>query len=176
MNFFLILSFFAAKLAVFSPFMVDGPSMLPTLHSGDIFVLDKAAYEETKPLRGDIVVFFESDKPDYFYVKRVIGLPGERLHVTSKGIYLEEGIARKEIPESYLAHAEDTDGAVNPADAAAKNYSLRGYKDELFIVPKDKYFVLGDNRAHSLDSRSFIYPFIPKQNIKGKYIFTLLDL
>jgi signal peptidase I len=148
--------------------------MLPTLHSGDVFVLNGAAYSAAKPERGDIVVFFEDDEPDYFYVKRVIGLPGERLHVTTKGIYLEEGVAKKELPEPYLAHAAESGGA--DAGGAAKDYTRKGYTDELFIVPKDKYFVLGDNRAHSLDSRSFIDPFIPLNNIKGKYIFTLLDL
>lgn len=173
-NLFLILSFFAAKLAIFSPFMVDGPSMLPTLHNGDIFILNSGAYAEAQPRRGDVVVFFEEDKPDYYYVKRVIGLPGERLHLTSKGIFVEENGAREEIPEPYLDNGGG--GIVANAAAADKNYLLKNYKDELFIVPEDKYFVLGDNRGHSFDSRSFIYPFIPLQNIKGKYIITLLDL
>jgi signal peptidase I len=164
MNLFLILSFLFSQLPAFSPFMVDGPSMLPNMNSGDIFLLNGDAYVSEKPARGDVVVFYEEGEPDYFYVKRILGLPGERLHVTSKGIYVEEGLKRAEIPEPYLAHAADADN------------SLKGYKDELFIVPKDKYFVLGDNRAHSLDSRSFIQPFIPIGNIKGKYILTLLDL
>lgn len=139
--------------------------MQPTLHSGDLFILNQQAYVDSEPHRGDIVVFSNEKEPDYFYVKRIIGLPGERLHITSNGIYVETSGARRELAEPYLAHAAEN-----------KDYSLKGYKDELFVIPKDKYFVLGDNRPHSLDSRSFVYPFIPKAGIKGKYIFTLLDL
>jgi signal peptidase I len=138
--------------------------MLPTLHDGEIFVLDEGAYKNDEPKRGDIVVFSESKKPDYFYIKRVIGLPGEHLDVTSDGIFIEEKGSKTELAESYLAHAEDQN----------KNYALGGYKNEIYYVPNDKYFVLGDNRSHSLDSRSFIYPFIPKEMIKGKYLFTLI--
>jgi len=163
-NLILLLSLFVAKLSMFSPFLVDGPSMQPTLQSGDVFILNKDAYAVSQPKRGDIVVFFESDSPDYLYVKRVIGLPDERLHVTSTGIYIEDGINRKQIVEPYIAQ---------PGESA--NFALNGYKDEVFIVPKDKYFVMGDNRGHSFDSRSFFYPFVPKEDIKGEYIFTLLE-
>ncbi len=153
-----------SRLMAFTPFMVDGPSMLPTLQSGSLFVLDKDAYKDSEPQRGDIVVFAFEKKPDYFYVKRVVGLPGERVHVTSNGLYLEEQNGREnEVQEPYLAHAQGND----------KNFALRGFKDQIFVVPSGKYLVLGDNRAHSLDSRSFIYPFVPKENIKGKYIITL---
>jgi signal peptidase I len=88
--------------------------MLPTLHDGEIFVLDEGAYKNDEPKRGDIVVFSESKKPDYFYIKRVIGLPGEHLDVTSDGIFIEEKGSKTELAESYLAHAEDQN----------KNYAL----------------------------------------------------
>ena len=155
-----------SRLMAFTPFMVDGPSMLPTLQSGSLFVLDTEAYKNAEPQRGDIVVFAFEKTPDYFYVKRVVGLPGERVHVTSSGLYLEEKNGSKdEIHEPYLAHAQDND----------KNFALRGFKDQIFVVPSGKYLVLGDNRAHSLDSRSFIYPFVPKESMKGKYIITLFN-
>jgi len=164
MNLIIILSLLVAKLSIFSSFLVEGPSMQPTLRNGDIFILNKDAYATSRPKRGDIVVFFKGDDPDYLYVKRVIGLPGERLHVTSTGIYLEDGIKKKFLVEPYLA-----------ADDGAAKVMMKGYTDELFIVPKDKYFVMGDNRGHSFDSRLFLDPFVPKEDIKGKYIFTLLS-
>jgi signal peptidase I len=152
------------RLLTFSPFIVAGGSMLPTLHDGEVFVLDEGVFLSSEPKRGDVVVFADSKKPDYLYIKRVIGLPGERLHVTNDGIFVEENGAKKELTESYLAHAEDQ----------SKNYSRAGYRDEIYVVPSDKYFVLGDNRGRSLDSRSFTYPFIPKSMIKGKYLFTIM--
>jgi signal peptidase I len=149
---------------LFSPFIVQGSSMLPTLHDGEIFVLDEGAYKNAEPGRGDIVVFSDAKKPDYFYIKRVIGLPGEHVDVTSNGIFIENNGSKAALAESYLAHASDQN----------KNYALGGYKKEIYYVPGDKYFVLGDNRSHSLDSRSFLYPFIPKEMIKGKYLFSLI--
>jgi signal peptidase I len=165
MNLFAIIAALLTGLIPLSPFLVEGPSMLPTLHDGDLFILDSRAYEESEPARGDIVVFSDEKDKEYYYVKRVVGLPGERLHVTDNGILVEREGINMELPEPYLAHA-----------AEDKNYALNGFKDEVFLVPADKYFVLGDNRAHSLDSRSFAYPFIPKTLIKGKYLFTLIDL
>lgn len=160
---YLILSLLFSQVAVMSPFIVEGPSMLPTMSEGDVFFLNGAAYANATPQRGDVVVFVDDRDTDYLYVKRVVGLPGERIHVTTTGIYLETDGRRKEILEPYVAHAEENG-----------NFASAGYKDELFVVPRDKYFVLGDNRSHSLDSRTFLHPFIPIANIRGKYIFTLL--
>jgi signal peptidase I len=159
-----IIATFFAGFVPLSPFLVDGPSMLPTLHDGDLFILDSKAYAESEPARGDIVVFSDEKNKEYYYVKRIVGLPGERLHVTDNGLLIEENGGNMELPEPYLSDRTDN------------NYALNGFKDEVFMVPADKYFVLGDNRAHSLDSRSFAYPFIPKTLIKGKYLFTLIDL
>jgi signal peptidase I len=171
----------ASRLMAFTPFIIDGPSMEPTLNSGDFIVLDSVAYKQAEPARGDVVVFSFEKEPLYFYVKRIVGLPGERVHVTSDGIYFEAADgAKKELLEPYLVHAQGEDpanGAENPAGGEnAKNFALRGFKDQIFVVPSGKYLVLGDNRSHSLDSRSFIYPFIAKDRVKGKYVFTIKGL
>jgi len=165
LNLIFIISFLFTRITAFSPFLVSGPSMLPTLHDGDIFILNQKAFAGEDPQRGDVVVFSDEKKPDYYYVKRIVGLPGERLHVTRDGIYVEKKGIKEELPEPYLAHA-----------AGDKDYALKNYTDEVFVVPPEKYFVLGDNRQHSLDSRSFTYPFISIDRIKGKYSFTLSDL
>lgn len=163
-----LIAFLLWRLLFLSPFVVDGPSMTPTLQSQQLFILDSFAYRKEDPQRGDIVVFAFEKKPAYFYVKRVIGLPGERVHVATDGVYLEDSAGKKNrLLEPYLAHAQEI----------ATSVSLKnGYKDETFVVPPGKYLVMGDNRAQSLDSRFFKDPFIPIGWIKGKYLFTLLSL
>ncbi len=158
----------AARMAFLTPFLVDGPSMEPTLQDGQIFILDQKAYEAALPQRGDVVVFSADEEPDYFYVKRVIGLPGERVSVKTQSIDITDVNGKTfTLDESYLK------------DVAQLEKALYTYKPgfvQHYVVPADKYFVLGDNRLHSLDSRSFRQPFIAKNRLKGKYILTLLSL
>jgi signal peptidase I len=162
----LVSGFLVWRLAYTTPFLVQGPSMEPTVHNGTLFALDTLAYRLGFPERGDIVVFHFEDDPDYFYVKRIVGLPGERVHVATDGVYLEDqGGLKSKLLEPYLANA---------ASSATGKSLKNGYKDETFVVPPGKYMVMGDNRADSLDSRFFKHPFIPREDIQGKYLFTLL--
>ncbi|MBU1953900.1 signal peptidase I, partial [Patescibacteria group bacterium] len=85
--FFLISSILSFQICFFSPFMVDGPSMEPTFHGGEIIFVERVAAEATYR-RGDLVVFSFADKPDYYYVKRIIGLPGETVKIISDGVYV----------------------------------------------------------------------------------------
>ncbi len=154
-----------AQFFTFSPFLVEGPSMEPTLHDGTLFVVDNGGYRLRDPERGDIVVFTLEGKPDYFYVKRIVGLPGERIAIKQDGLYVaEEGVLVK-IDEPYLTDIADSDKQV---------YSYKPRFAQYYTVPYDTYFVLGDNRLHSLDSRYFKDPFIPIEQIQGKYFLTLL--
>lgn len=162
----LIAWFLTVQLLPVMPFLVDGPSMEPTLGDGALFIMDKSVYNMQEPRRGDIVVFILEDEPDYFYVKRVIGLPGERIAIKRDGIYLVEDGVMAQLHEPYLT-------PIAPAEKEVYTYKLRF--TQYYSVPNDQYFVLGDNRLHSLDSRYFKQPFISKAQIKGKYIFTLFD-
>jgi signal peptidase I len=170
------------KLSFLSLFMVDGPSMEPTLHSGQVFMLSQMVYQVQAPARGDVVVFSFDDEPDYYYVKRVIGLPGEKLTVEGDGVYLHyEGGGTKKIDEPYLSGIPQQTG--DDGQIISKYSGRQEFEDNsvwqksaakrLFVVPLDKYFVLGDNRAHSLDSRYFSDNYVPKAGVKGKYLFTL---
>ena len=126
---------------------VEGESMNPTLHNGESLWIDKITYRFSDPKRFDIVVFPPKDNPDELYIKRVIGLPGETVRIDEWGIIYING---EPLIESY-----GTETIISPYDA----------KDDILLGP-DEYFVLGDNRNNSTDSR--IIGSIKKQDIVGR--------
>lgn len=146
----IILIFIGLRLFVFFPAAVDGRSMAPTLATGDrgIVLMHK------KPERFDIVTLDSHDADEKIYIKRVIGLPGETV-TYHKGILTIDGTTYK---EPYLDPQLVYDDEGN---------SLTG--DFTVKVPKDSYFVLGDNRGNSNDSRS-IGP-IKKSDIDGVFVW-----
>lgn len=130
---------------------VPSGAMLPTFEPGDHVVVNKGAYRNATPRRGDVIVFdYPKDETKQF-IKRVIGLPGDVIEVRDQVIYLNGTV----LPESYIQH---TDTHILAAHA----------RDNLSpaTVPPDSYFVLGDNREHSLDSRFWGY--VHKDKILGK--------
>lgn len=128
--------------------------MLPTLQDHQIFLIDKDFSQEGGLKRGDVIVFSFDGK--YFYVKRVIGLPGETVKMGGSKIQIKTaGGVYQTLVEPYLL---------------GKNFDYGD--DRYFIVPAgQEYFVLGDNRPHSEDSRFFVYPFIKLKDIYGRYIY-----
>ncbi len=165
--FIFLISVLTLRAFSLSPFMIEGPSMEPSLQSDEVIMINESVnYDQVQ--RGDIIVFNLDDDSDYFYIKRVIGLPGEKVKIREDGIYVENdaGIEGK-LSESYLG---------GEAKSAPVNESYRENYEHTYAVPIDKFFVLGDNREHSLDSRYFKSPFIRKDQIKGKYLFNIIDL
>jgi signal peptidase I len=132
--------------------VVPTGSMIPTLKIGDRLLVNKFVYRFKVPERGDIVVFKSPHNDDKDYVKRCIGLPGERVSV-KKGIVYVNG-------EQQVIVGVDI----------KRDYD---YFDEV-VVPEKSYFVMGDNRANSSDSR--IWGFVPQQDLLGKAFFTFLPL
>ena len=142
----------AALTVVFivQPVKVEGTSMLPRLHDGERIFVNKLIYYGLPKLeRGDIVVFWFPDDPSKSYIKRVIGLPGEMVEVRD-GRILVNG---QELEESYL------DPRLN---VARIDHSP-------VIVKEHYYFVMGDNRDHSSDSR--YWGLVPEKYIYGKALF-----
>lgn len=119
------------------PFYVKGASMEPNFYDHEYLIIDEISYRFDHPQRGDIVVFkYPKDTKQYF-IKRVIGLPGERVKIDDNKIYINGTI----LNEAYLSSETET------------VLALRGYGD--VTLDKDEYFLLGDNRSQSLDSRTF---------------------
>ena len=141
---FVIIYLFAAQ-----PHLVKGSSMEPNLLNGDYILTEKISSRFGDPQRGEVIVFKAPNRPDTDYIKRVIGLPGERIKVENGKIFING----KQLDESY-----------EPSDFMT--YSGRFLSEnEEFLVPADEFFVLGDNRSQSSDSREF-GP-IPKSSIIG---------
>lgn len=115
--------------------VVSGESMENTLHDGESLLVDKLSYRFSDPKRYDIIVFYPKGKDvDEYYVKRIFGLPGETVQIKGNDVYINGS----KIEDSY---AKDV---MSEAGIAAKPYKLGS----------DEYFVLGDNRSVSLDSRT----------------------
>lgn len=112
---------------------VDGHSMENTLFDGDNLIVDKISYRFTDPKRFDIIVFPYHYKEDTYYIKRIIGLPGETVQIRDGEIYI--------------------DGAILEEDYGKETMLTSGRATDQIQLGEDEYFVLGDNRNHSEDSR-----------------------
>jgi signal peptidase I len=123
---------------------VDGSSMEPTLHNGELVIVDKVSYQIWEPGRGDVIVFHYPRNPEKEYIKRIIGLPGDRVDILNGQVYING----EAILEPYIAAAPTYPGnwTVNP----------------------DSFFVLGDNRNNSDDSHR--WGTVPVDYVIGKAI------
>ncbi len=128
------------KTFVVTPIRVNGDSMYSTLHDKDIMILDKISYRFTDIKRFDIVVIKEKDE---YLIKRIIGMPGEKVEYKDNQLYINS----KKIKEDFL-HEEIRDYELNEE------------------IPEGYYFVVGDNRPVSIDSRSL--GLMKKEDILGK--------
>jgi signal peptidase I len=147
---------FAALLVVFvvQPVKVEGTSMLPRLHDGErIFVNKLIYYGLPKLQRGDIVVFWFPDDPSKSYIKRIIGLPGEIVEIREGRIYIRSHGREQLLEEPYLDPQRNLSRANKAAEEVKPHY----------------YYVMGDNRDASSDSR--IWGLVPEKYIYGKALF-----
>lgn len=127
-----------------------GPSMNPTLESGDAFLLNKFIYKISEVKRGDIIVFNYDDTK--YLVKRVIGLPGEKVEYRNNILYIND----KPFVEDFLSD-----------DTITNDFTMEDIKNTLDSkIPEEMYLVLGDNRTDSMDSRDF--GLIKESDIIGK--------
>ena len=143
--------FIVIRTYLFYPFQVVGDSMVPTLETGDRLILNKLAEID----RFDIVVFPAPDGTDEEYVKRIIGLPGDEITYFQDELYINN----EKVEEHYLEALKEASDQVLTGDFTL--FSLTGEA----TVPDDMYFVMGDNRSVSKDSR--VFGFIPAAQIEG---------
>jgi len=160
---------------VVSPFEVEGNSMIPTLEDNEYIIINKIGYITGEPQRGDVVVFRPPTDSSKYYVKRIIGVPGDEVSIRNGKVFLGTATGETELEEVYLdeRNRERTFKApVGTGDRAEERYT----------VPAEQYFLLGDNRQGSLDSRSFRNelgeptPFIARSDISGRVWFVALPI
>jgi signal peptidase I len=185
-----ILIVFVLRSFIAEPFRIPSGSMLPTLNIGDFILVNKFSYgirlpvvnekviSVSDPQRGDIMVFRFPHDPKMHFVKRVVGLPGDEIEYKSEKLYINgEQMQQK------------ADGNYDFKSGANRNQSLSKYTENLgnmthdilldpqrsspqvlkFDVPANQYFVMGDNRNYSNDSR--YWGFVPDKNVVGKAFF-----
>ena len=145
---------YVLRLFVVEPFVVEGSSMAPNFATNDFLIVDKVSYRLHDPQRGDIIVFKYPYDTSINYIKRIIGLPGETVRINDNKVT----IINKANPDGFvLSEPYLASNIITALPATAS-------KNE-FVVPADSYFMLGDNRPGSSDSRE--WGFLPKEDIIG---------
>jgi len=137
---------------LFQPFFVKGQSMEPNFENSDYLIIDEISYRFGSPQRGEVVVFKYPQNPFQRYIKRIVGLPGETVEIEDGKVIIFNQVGSQILDESdYLPASCQTPGDVRVS------------------LNEDEYFVLGDNRVSSADSRS--WGPLPKENIIGRVLF-----
>ena len=133
------------------PFFVNGASMEPQFHDGEYLIIDELSYRLTDPERGEVIVFKYPKDPSQYYIKRIIGLPGEKIKINQEKIT----IFNSKNPDGFILNEN--------------NYLIDGKKRDFSMETKlsnSEYFVMGDNRHASSDSR--IWGSLPENFIIGR--------
>lgn len=118
------------------PFLVSGSSMEPNFYNGDYLLVDELSYRVKKPERGEVIVFKYPGNPKSYYIKRIIGLPGERVVISGGVVTAIKGDKKIIVKEDYI----------NPT---------RTFSNHEIELKDNEYFVMGDNRNFSYDSRNW---------------------
>ena len=160
-----------------SPFQVEGSSMVDTLQDREYIIINKLAYIIGKPHRGDVVVFRPPNDPTKYYVKRIIGEPGDEIVIRDGFVYVKKAGASemKKLDETSYINSHNAGNTFRAPPISGDRSPIT------YDVPLGDYFVLGDNRQGSLDSRSFEVdgkpePFVVQNEIKGRVWFIALPI
>lgn len=122
---------------VVQPFIVRGTSMEPNFHNGEYLIINEVGYRFDEPRRGDVIVFKFPQNPSQYYIKRIVGLPGETVKIENGVVEIIKASQEIVLEEFYLAEGTYTSGKTEAS------------------LDKDEYFVLGDHREASSDSRKW---------------------
>lgn len=189
----IILIVLVVRSFVVEPFRIPSGSMMPTLLVGDFILVNKFKYgirlpvvntkilDMADPQRGDIIVFRYPENPKIDYIKRVVGVPGDRIAYYNKILYINGKKAAQQPAGTY----QGTGGGAVMTGASERLENLAGIKHSIlvmkgrpdmnfeFVVPENEYFVLGDNRDNSRDSR--FWGTVPDKNLVGKAFFIWMN-
>ncbi len=140
---------------IFQPFIVKGESMMPNFQNGNYLIIDELSYRFREPIRGEVIVLRYPYNSSQRYLKRVIGLPGETIEINGTAVKIRDKNGQEiALNESvYLPAGTITEG------------------DIVLLLKDNEYFVLGDNRAFSSDSRS--WGVLPESKIVGRVFLRL---
>jgi signal peptidase I len=137
--------------------IVDGPSMENSLHNGEHLMVEKVSYHFEQLDRFDVIVFYPYGRDiEEYYVKRIIGLPGETIQITDDDIYINGELLEEDYGKQPITDA--------------------GWAENPIVIGEDEYFVLGDNREVSYDSRAEEVGLVEKENIGGKAVLRIWPL
>ena len=186
---------------LFEPFRIPSDSMMPTLFDGDFIFVSKYSYglrlpvsntlviPTGSPQRGDVIVFRLPPNPKINYIKRLVGLPGDRIRVDSANqLYVNDVPMPQQPGATYTGPKQDMWNYAGVATATEKLGAKRhlimfangGVKEGEWVVPEGHYFFMGDNRNNSKDSRWLDEPdapgFVPERNLVGKAVRIWLNL
>ncbi len=181
-------SFFPVLLVVFvlrsflvEPFQIPSSSMVPTLEVGDYILVNKYTYGIRLPIlrtkvaalnepeRGDVMVFFPPHMNDTYFIKRVIGLPGDQITYRNKRLYVNgEAVSQEPVdpPPELQARYRLVRETLGQAEHLAQTDAMRRPRDLSIVVKPGHYFMMGDNRDNSSDSR--VWGQVPERDIVGK--------
>lgn len=147
---------FIIRTYIAQPFVVSGESMVPTFHTGEYLIVDQISYNFKDPQRGEIIIFKYPVMRTKFFIKRIIGLPGETVKILDNKILIKK-VGEKdfyELKENYIEPNE--------------------YEDMEILLGEKEYFVMGDNRSASSDSR--IWGALDEDLIVGKALVRLFPI
>jgi signal peptidase I len=186
---------------IFEPFRIPSDSMMPTLFDGDFIFVSKFSYglrlpvvntllvPTGSPQRGDVIVFRLPPNPRINYIKRLVGLPGDRIRVDENNQLYVNDVAQPQIPgPAYRGPKQNQSNYIGAATATEKlgermhalMFSAGGARAGEWVVPDGTYFFMGDNRNNSKDSRFQNEPdapgFVPAENLVGKAVRIWLNL
>jgi len=145
------------RMLLFQPFVVKGDSMEPSYHSGDYLIIDELSYRLRDPQRGEVIVFKYPLNPSYRYIKRIIALPGETVELKNGEVFVSRaGAEPTKIDENLYISQETRDKWKNMLEYGP------------VTLKSDEYFVMGDNRNYSSDSRK--WGLLPMKDITGRVL------
>lgn len=139
------------RMFVAQPFIVNGASMDPTFHEGDYLIVDELSYLLREPERGEVVIFSNPINPSQYFIKRIIGLPGETVSVRGDRVEVENSQSQVVLDEPYLGS--------------------HGNRAKTLTLGEGEYFVMGDNREVSYDSR--MWGPLKEEMLKGRAFLRL---